>query len=91
MQKLLTEDVMKERAQQSLAMADVPQPGQVFRHYKGGLYSIVTAAIKEDTHEVLIVYRSNAKGTPWARTLANFTEIVERDGVSVQRFTRETD
>jgi hypothetical protein len=89
-----TEDEMKERAARALSAADVPQPGQVFRHYKGGLYSIVTPAIKEDTHEIMVIYRSNAKGTTWARTLANFTEtieIIDRDGARVQRFTRETD
>jgi hypothetical protein len=77
-----------------------PQPGQVFRHYKGGIYTVVARAVKEDTLEPLVVYRSDERGTVWARTLADFTEVCDvemtaQDGsrytARVKRFTRLED
>jgi hypothetical protein len=86
-----TDDELKDIAQRQAAGG--PQPGEIYRHYKGGLYSIVARAIKEDTLEPLVIYRSNAKGTTWARTLENFTEdlwLVGHPGPS-RRFRREVD
>lgn len=66
-----------------------PQPGEIYQHYKGGLYSVVARAIKEDTLEPLVIYQSNAKRSVWARTLDNFTSSVEvGDDSPVQRFER---
>lgn len=81
---------------QALHMGGSPKPGEIYRHYKGGLYSIVARAIKEDTLEPLVIYRSNAKGSVWARTLANFTETIEASAEgrlleSCPRFARVTD
>ena len=65
-----------------------PQPGQVYQHYKGGIYSIIARALREDTLEPVVVYHSNAKGVSWERTVANFTEPVEFGGRTVPRFTQ---
>jgi len=72
----------KDYAQGELAR--MPQPGEIYRHYKGGHYSVVTSAIKEDTLEPMVVYRSNARGSVWIRTHANFVELVD----GVPRFSR---
>jgi hypothetical protein len=78
----------KDEAQLKLAVAhDIPCPGDVYRHYKGGLYAVVAVALAEDTLAPLVVYRSNAKGTTWARTLHNFREMVGDH----HRFTRVLD
>ena len=53
-----------------------PQPGEHYRHWKGGLYVVVARSVQEDTLEQLVTYRSLAKGGTWTRTLANFTERV---------------
>lgn len=69
-----------------------PQRGQIYRHYKGGLYTVLARAVKEDTLEQLVVYQSNRKGGVWVRSLENFTEKVEVDpGHWRHRFAREVE
>jgi hypothetical protein len=70
---MMTDDELKDRAQ-VVAQGIEIETGQIFRHYKGGLYVIVCISIKEDTMDTLITYRSNKKGTIWTRTAANFLE-----------------
>ena len=66
-----------------------PQPGDVYEHYKGGIYSIVSRAIHKDTITEYIVYHSNLLGMPWLQTLAEFENIVTLDdGTRVPRFRR---
>lgn len=67
------------------ALRDAPRPGTLYRHYKGGLYSIVACSIREDTLEPLVTYRSVERGTAWTRTLANFTEAVVVEGGPLRR------
>jgi hypothetical protein len=71
-----------------LLTLDVPKPGQVYEHYKGGLYSIVAVAIREDTLVPVVIYQSNLYGTVMERTLENFQENVLVDGVWGKRFQR---
>ena len=52
-------------------LADAPQPGELYRHWKGGLYTVVCSSIKEDTLEIVVTYRSCARGYLWTRTLEN--------------------
>lgn len=77
----------KDLAQAALGVS-APAPGDRFRHYKGGEYEVVACAVKEDTLELLVIYKSLAKGTLWARTLYNWSEDVEVGGQRVGRFTR---
>jgi hypothetical protein len=67
----------KDRAQDATTGAGVPRAGEVYEHYKGGIYSIVAVSIKEDTLIPLVTYHSNVHGTDWTRTLADFTDFVE--------------
>lgn len=85
----LSDDQLKDLAQQQAVGG--PQVGEIYRHYKGGLYVIVARSIKEDTLEPLVTYRSNAKGTFWTRTLANFTEEVGMitKNMPLKRFTKD--
>lgn len=63
------------------------RPGDFWTHYKGGVYQIVALAVKEDTGEPVVVYRSCKYGTVWVRTLSNWTEDVTLpDGTVVSRF-----
>ncbi len=75
-------DVVQDRLRR-----EGPQPGTRYRHYKGGEYEVLCCAVKEDTLEPLVVYRSLTHGTVWARTLGNWTEEVEHEGRRVKRFT----
>jgi len=62
--------------------------GQKYTHYKGGEYEVIALAIKEDTLEPLIIYRSSQQdNTVWARTYTNWSETVEIAGQKIKRFT----
>ena len=77
----------KDKAQKVLLAVKL-KPGDRFRHYKGGEYEIVTLALREDTLEPLVIYKSLAHGTAWARTLKNWNEQVTRRGKKVKRFEK---
>lgn len=74
----------KPASQESLEHA--PRPGHRYRHYKGGLYEVVTSSVKEDTLEILVTYRSLEKGSIWTRTLENWREKVDTPDGQVSRF-----
>ena len=61
-------------------------PG-IYRHFKGNDYEVLGVAKHSETEEELVVYRPlyNSSGL-WVRPLRMFTDIVERDGKSRQRF-----
>lgn len=64
------------------------KPG-IYKHYKGKLYEVIGVAQHSETLEKLIVYKAlyQPEGENlWVRPLSMFTEIVEINGVSMQRF-----
>ena len=64
-----------------------PQPG-VYRHYKGRIYRLCGLAQHSETLEMMAVY--HPEGNPddlWVRPLAMWSELVEKDGVLIPRFT----
>ncbi len=62
-----------------------PVEGQVYRHWKGGLYVVLALSVKEDTLEQMVTYRSLQRGNTWARTLKDWSSLVAPD---VPRFVR---
>lgn len=62
-----------------------PEPG-LYRHYKGGLYTVLCSARHSETEEWLVVYRAEAAGTLWVRPLVMWNEAVLQDGGAVPRF-----
>lgn len=63
-------------------------PGEYWTHYKGGVYQIVTLGVKEDTGDVVVVYKSLKHTTVWVRTVANWCEQVELPTGTVPRFKK---
>jgi hypothetical protein len=65
----------------------VPIQKGLYRHYKGNEYEVIEVARHSETLEELVVYRAlyGERGL-WVRPRAMFTESVEVDGRSVQRF-----
>ena len=60
-------------------MRDIPKKHEVYRHFKGGLYEIVTIAHHTETMEELVIYRSMEDKTKvYARPLTMFMEAVDR-------------
>lgn len=37
---------------------DIPRPGEVWRHFKGKLYLIITVAVHTETRERYVVYKT---------------------------------
>lgn len=65
--------------------------GERYRHYKGGLYQIVTVAVHTETDENMVVYQAlYGDYKVFARPLKMFLETVEDEaGNVVPRFVRE--
>ncbi|MBP5471662.1 MAG: DUF1653 domain-containing protein [Lachnospiraceae bacterium] len=50
-----------------------PVEGELYRHFKGGLYRIVTIAQHTETQEGLVIYRSEDDPSKvWARPVTLF-------------------
>lgn len=62
-----------------------PEPG-CYRHYKGGLYTVICTGRHSETEEWLVTYRAEASGTWWVRPLAMWNEPVRQGGATVVRF-----
>ncbi|KAA8385389.1 DUF1653 domain-containing protein [Acetobacter sp. DmW_136] len=53
----------------------MPCPG-LYKHYKGGLYTVICTGRHSETEEWLVTYRSEARGDYWVRPLAMWQESV---------------
>ncbi|MFT4629116.1 MAG: hypothetical protein ACI8PV_000224 [Dinoroseobacter sp.] len=62
------------------------KPG-LYQHFKGNYYKVIHVARHSESEEELVIYQAlyDQKGV-WARPLSMFTEKVERDGKSIDRF-----
>lgn len=68
-------------------MPEHPRPG-LYRHYKGGLYTVLCVGRHSETEEWLVTYRSEALGSYWVRPLAMWQEQV--DGIPRFALIEET-
>ena len=72
-----------------------PVEGELYRHFKGGLYRIVTIAQHTETQEGLVIYRSEDDPSKvWARPVTHFCSPVDRvkypDAAQEMRFEKVT-
>ena len=72
-----------------------PVEGELYRHFKGGLYRIVTIAQHTENAEGLVVYRSEEDPSKvWARPVTLFCSPVDRvkypDAAQEMRFEKVT-
>ncbi len=59
-----------------------------YRHFKGKEYEVLGVAKHSETLEEMVIYRAlYGNGDLWVRPLSMWGETVERNGVSVKRFT----
>lgn len=62
----------------------------VWRHYKGGLYNVISIGFHTETEEKMVVYEGE-DGTVWIRPLDMFIGMVEVDGALIYRFEKVDD
>ena len=69
-------------------MVSVTVKKGIYQHFKGQRYEVLDVARHSETGEEHVVYRAlYGDHGLWLRPLTMFMESVERDGISVQRFT----
>jgi hypothetical protein len=64
-------------------MVGLLEPGSIWRHYKGGVYTIVCTSLCSETLMKLVTYKDGYK--TWTRPLSMWFDIVEGD---TRRFTK---
>ena len=62
-------------------MSEYPQPGQIWKHYKGGQYEIVAMCNHTDTDEILVIYKSLSFGGFHARPYYEWHEVIGDEGL----------
>lgn len=70
-----------------MSAAETLRPGR-YRHFKGKEYELLFLATHSETREPMVVYRAlyGERGV-WVRPAAMWSEMIERDGRTVRRFT----
>lgn len=54
-----------------------PQPGRLYKHYKGGIYEFLFMAPHTENDEILVIYKSVLFGSYHARPLSTWNEEVD--------------
>ena len=70
-----------------MSAAQMLRPGR-YRHFKGKEYQVIGTARHSETREEMVVYRAlYGDGGLWVRPAAMWSEMIERGGQTVRRFT----
>lgn len=60
-------------------MRNIPKPGEVYRHFKGNIYKVITIATHTETEEMMVVYELfEGGGKAYARPLDMFLSEVDK-------------
>ncbi|MBR7038608.1 MAG: DUF1653 domain-containing protein [Oscillospiraceae bacterium] len=76
---IVNDDIVNLQPEPQEAPVEAPREiheGQRYRHFKGGLYSILGVATHSETLEEMVVYRSEADGNVWVRPKSMFMDKV---------------
>jgi hypothetical protein len=56
---------------------DYPLPNQIYKHYKGGTYQVITLSTHTETGEILVIYKSLNFGSNYARPIQPWLELTD--------------
>ena len=56
---------------------EYPLPNQIYKHYKGGTYQVITLSTHTETGEILVIYKSLNFGSHYARPISSWLETTE--------------
>ena len=70
-----------------------PQPGEIYKHFKGNEYMIICVGKSSETEEEQVVYQDVYQGESdepkiWIRPLEMFMDMKEVEGGEVRRFSK---
>jgi hypothetical protein len=67
------------------------KPGDLYKHFKGNVYRIVTLATREEDMELVVVYEraDGSSERPWVRTASSFLSITPSGDQRFAPFTAE--
>lgn len=65
-----------------------PLPSEIWKHYKGGVYRVISLATHTETNEPMVVYQSVPFGSVYVRPLKMWEELVTLENSQVPRFSK---
>ena len=54
-----------------------PPKKAIYKHYKGGLYTVLGTATHSETGEDMVIYKSEETGKTWVRPLSIWLSLTE--------------
>lgn len=60
-------------------MIIMPNPGNLYKHFKGNFYRIIGVGIHTETKELLVIYKEDGGSLIWVRPLDMFFDLVDRE------------
>lgn len=81
--------ILKNQELDNQVSANKPLREGLYRHYKGGHYTVLGVARHSETEELFVVYRPEyGEKQLWIRPLVMFQELIEINGEYQPRFQR---
>lgn len=68
-------------------IVEYPEIGKMYRHYKGGSYTVMSIAKHTETNEILVICKSEQFGSFHARPLNIWFDTIKYGTISTPRFT----